>query len=114
MSIKIEDLGNTDFADVIETDAEHHAPVTPGDVLRLEFMEPYELSANSLARKLQVPPNRVTAILNAQRSVTADTALRLSKLFGTTAEFWLSLQATYDLEKAKSESDLSGIDPLAA
>lgn len=67
-----------------------------------------------LQRTLNVPTNRVTSILNLQRSVTANTALRLGKLFGTTPEFWLGLQNAYDLEKAKILNDLSDISPIAA
>jgi len=79
-------------------------PVTPGEVLREEFMEPLGLSANRLAKALNVPTNRVTGILNGTRSVTADTALRLSLCFDTTPEFWLNLQHLHDLEIAKSET----------
>ncbi len=114
MTIERDALKDLDFSDVIEADAEEIGPVSPGEVLRLEFMEPLGLSANALAKRLNVPTNRITAILNNQRSVTADTALRLGKLFGVTPEFWLSLQAAYDIEIARRESDLSGIEPIAA
>ena len=77
-------------------------------------MEPLDLSANALARRLNVPPNRITSIFNNHRSITADTALRLGKLFVTTPEFWLGLQAAYDLDIAKKKNDLSGIKPIAA
>jgi len=77
----------------------------PGEVLHEEFMHPLGLSANALARDLHVPPNRITAIIATQqpRAVTPDTALRLSRYFGTTPEFWLNLQAAHDLSKARSE-----------
>lgn len=75
----------------------------PGEVLRKEFMEPHGFSANALARQLRVPPNRVTAILNGTRSVTADTALRLSRFFGNAPEYWLGLQQRYELELARRE-----------
>lgn len=114
MTIKRDDLETIDLSDVIDSSEDAILPTSPGEILRHEFMEPYELSANALARMVNVPPNRITAILNTQRSITADTALRLSKLFGTTAEFWLNLQIAYDLEKAKTDSDLSGISPIAA
>ena len=77
---------------------------TPGQILRTEFLEPYELSANALARALKVPANRVTAIVNGRRSITADTALRLARYFGTTAEFWLNLQKNYELRCARSDT----------
>lgn len=71
----------------------------PGEILREEFMIPLGLSANALARALNVPPNRITAIIAAEhpRAITPDTALRLSRYFGTTPELWLNLQQAYDL-----------------
>lgn len=75
-------------------------PVHPGEILRDEMAE-LKLSANRFAEMLHVPTNRITAILNGQRGITADTALRLSVFFGTTAEFWLKLQNTYDLKIAE-------------
>ncbi len=76
---------------------------TPGEILYQEFMAPLDLSANALARALHVPPNRITAILRGQRAITADTALRLARYFGTTAEFWLNLQTDYDLRRARRD-----------
>lgn len=75
--------------------------VTPGDVLLHDFMEPMGLSARSVARSLDVPPNRITEIINGERAITADTALRLEALFGASAEFWLNLQSAHDLEIAR-------------
>jgi antitoxin HigA-1 len=75
-------------------------PIHPGEVLRGE-MEEVGLSARALAKVLRVPANRVTAILNELRAVTADTALRLARYFGTTPEFWLNLQAACDLRRAE-------------
>ena len=72
-------------------------PIHPGEILKEELME-LQLSANKFATKLHVPTNRITEILNGQRAITADTALRLSAFFGTTAEFWLKLQNSYDLK----------------
>ncbi|MGE0155239.1 MAG: HigA family addiction module antitoxin [Reyranellaceae bacterium] len=72
----------------------------PGKVLSEEFMKRLGLSARALARLLSVPANRITAIVNGDRSVTADTALRLGKLFDTTPEFWTNLQTAYDLSIA--------------
>ena len=76
------------------------APVHPGEILLEEFMKPLGLSQNRLGRDLGVPPRRINEIVHGKRSVTADTALRLSRYFGTSAEFWLGLQAYYDLDAA--------------
>ncbi len=76
----------------------------PGEILHEEFLVPLGMSANALARELRVPPNRITAIVNGTRSVTADTALRLARYFGTTPEFWINLQAAHDLSRARAES----------
>ena len=75
-------------------------PVHPGEILR-EELQTLDLSANALSKALDVPVNRITAILNGQRGVTADTALRLAGYFGTTPQVWLNLQQTYDLRRAE-------------
>ncbi|MCY4613543.1 MAG: HigA family addiction module antitoxin [Nitrospira sp.] len=75
-------------------------PVHPGEVLR-EELEVLEMSAKAFAEAMDVPGNRITAILNGQRGVTADTALRLSRYLGTTPEFWLNLQKTFELRAAE-------------
>jgi len=72
-------------------------------MLREEFLTPLGMSATALALALRVPANRVTAILNEERAVTADTALRLGRYFGTSARFWLNLQQSYELSKARSQ-----------
>jgi len=93
---------NLDRAELSDVDSgEVIPPVTPGEVLRLEFMEPTGLSAHALARATGVPTNRITAILHGTRGITADTALRLARHFGTSAEMWMNLQTTYDLEAAR-------------
>lgn len=76
-------------------------PVPPGEILLEEFMHPLGISINALARALDVPPNRISAILNGKRSITADTALRLGKYFGVSPEIWLGLQADYDIRVAR-------------
>jgi addiction module HigA family antidote len=76
------------------------APVHPGEILREEFMQPLELSQTQLGRDLGVSPRRINEIVHGKRSITADTALRLSLYFGTSAEFWVGLQADYDLDLA--------------
>jgi len=75
-------------------------PIHPGEVLKEELAE-INMSANAFAQALHVPANRITAILNGARSITADTALRISFFFGTTPEFWLNLQTSYDLKVAR-------------
>ena len=76
-------------------------PVHPGVILLEEFMEPFGLSQNALARALHVTPRRINEIIHAKRSITADTALRLARFFGNSAEFWMNLQKRYDLEIAR-------------
>src|SRR5919106_4380303 len=78
-------------------------PVHPGEVLREDLMTPLGLSINGLARDLRVPVTRMSEIVNGRRSITADTALRLARYFGTTPQFWMNLQANYDLEVAHDE-----------
>ncbi len=84
------------------------APITPGEILREDFMVPMEISMNKLARDISVPPNRISEIINGKRSITADTALRLERYFGIEAQFWLNLQSEYDLRmmKRKIGSDI--------
>jgi addiction module HigA family antidote len=77
------------------------APIHPGEILKAEFLNEMDLSAYALAQALHVPANRITHIVNGERAITADTALRLSRFFGTTAEFWLNLQLHYDLTVAQ-------------
>ena len=77
------------------------APVHPGEILLEEFLKPLKISQNRLGRGLGVSPRRINEIIHGKRSITADTALRLSRYFGTSAEFWLGLQADYDLDMAK-------------
>jgi len=83
-------------------------PITPGEILREDFMEPLDISINQLARDLSVPPNRISEIVNGKRAITADTALRLQRYFGLEAQFWLNLQTEYDLRimKRKIWSDI--------
>ena len=76
-------------------------PIHPGEILFEEFMKPMSISINRLARDIAVPPGRISAIVNGKRSITADTALRLSKYFGVSSELWLGLQADFDLRVAK-------------
>jgi addiction module HigA family antidote len=78
-------------------------PVHPGEILLEELMKPFKLSANKLSLELRVPSNRIVGIVNGERSITADTALRLSRYFGMSAQFWMNAQGRYDLEVAEDE-----------
>ena len=78
-------------------------PVHPGEILSEEFLKPLGLSMNQLALALRVPGNRINAIVARERGITADTALRLGRYFGTSPQFWINMQARYDLESAKDE-----------
>ena len=80
--------------------------IHPGEHLSEELKE-LGMSATELARKLDVPPNRITGILNGQRAITGDTALRLAHFFGTSAEFWLNLQSLYELRVAQKKAGKS-------
>jgi addiction module HigA family antidote len=90
---------------------------SPGEILRQEFMKPLGLSGNALARQLKVPANRINDIVRDRREISADTALRLARYFGTTARFWLNAQAAYALSKAEAETGdkiVSQVQPRAA
>ena len=76
-------------------------PIHPGEILREEFMLPMELSSNSLAKAIGVTPARINEIVRGRRGISADTALRLSRYFGTDAQSWMNLQQRYDLECAR-------------
>lgn len=76
-------------------------PIHPGEILLEEFLKPLDLSQYRLAKEISVPPRRINEIVHGKRAVSADTALRLSRFFGTTDRFWLNLQAGYDLEVQK-------------
>lgn len=73
-------------------------PIHPGEVLQADFLEPLELSQYRLAQDLSVPPRRINEIVHGKRAISADTALRLARYFGTSDRFWLNLQARFDLE----------------
>jgi len=93
------DAGRVDFSGV--DSGEQLASVHPGGVLKHDFLEPLGLTAHALSLALRVPANRITTILAGQRAVTADTALRLARHFGTSPGFWLNLQKAYELEVAE-------------
>src|SRR5450631_4489770 len=100
MSIKREDLdaGRVSFADVAS--GRRLAPVHPGEILRDDFLQPMKISVYTLAQVIKVPRSRVNDIVLGRRGITADTALRLARYFGTAPEFWVKLQAHDDLESA--------------
>ena len=77
-------------------------PIPPGEILLEEFMKPLDISQNRLARDVDIPVSRVAEIIKGKRTITADTALRLGEYFGTSAEFWLNLQAGFDLRRMRA------------
>ncbi|MFI4941492.1 MAG: HigA family addiction module antitoxin [Burkholderiales bacterium] len=79
------------------------APVTPGEMLKEEFLAEYGMSQNQLAKAIGISPNRIAEIVNNRRHITANTALRLSLYFGNSPEFWMNLQSHYDLKMARSD-----------
>ena len=78
-----------------------HAPIHPGEILLAEFLAPMGLSQYRLAKDISVPPRRINEIVHGKRGITADTALRLARYFGTSEHFWMNLQTRYDLEVQK-------------
>jgi addiction module HigA family antidote len=101
MSIRREDLdaGRIDFGDIVT--GERIPPAHPGRILREEFLEPMTLSVYALAKAIKVTRSRLNDIVLGRRAISADTALRLARYFGTTPEFWVDLQARYDLDVAR-------------
>src|SRR5450759_3793986 len=91
-------------------------PIHPGEHLK-EFMDDFGLTMNQLAKALHVPPNRITAIVNGTRGITAETALRLARYFDTSPQYWMNMQAHYDLEVTRDKFEaavLKEIQPRAA
>jgi antitoxin HigA-1 len=86
----------------------------PGEVLREEFLVPTGMSARKLAEAIGVPPNRISDIVRERRGMTADTAIRLGRYFGTDGRFWMNLQQSHDLSKAEAENDYSNVQTRAA
>lgn len=87
-------------------------PVHPGEVLKELYLLPLEMSEGALAKRLGVPRTRIERLTKEQTSMTADTAMRLSRFFGTTVQYWLNLQTNYDVIKIKETVDVSDIEPL--
>ncbi|MFF2114699.1 HigA family addiction module antitoxin [Rhodococcus koreensis] len=92
------------------------SPIHPGEILRDDFLEPFGITQNRLATIIGVPPRRINEIVLGKRSITADTALRLAKVFGNSAQFWLNIQDRYELDIAadKLGDTLAKITPLSA
>jgi addiction module HigA family antidote len=90
--------------------------IHPGEILLEEFLKPMEISQNRLARAMGVPPRRINEIVHGKRAVTADTAIRLALALGTSEQFWMGLQADFDLEEAKrsAREELDKIERVAA
>ena len=88
-------------------------PIHLGEVLREDYLEPLNMSANALAVALRIPAPRINDVVRERRSVSPDTALRLSRFFGGDAQSWLNLQAAYDLKIAEKDADLAEIVPLS-
>ena len=90
------------------------APMHPGEVLMEDFIEGYGITQHKLAVAISVPPRRINEIVHGKRGITADTAMRLSRYFGTTSEFWMNLQMRYELDRAEDTlgDTLSGSVPL--
>jgi len=92
-------------------------PIHPGEILREEYLEPLEMSVNALSKALHVPPTRMNEIVRENRGITADTAMRLARYFGTSERFWLNLQTEYALRQAqisKADQVAREIEPHAA
>jgi addiction module HigA family antidote len=115
MTIHLKDLANTDFSDVADLGAPRIQHVHAGKVLQDEFLTPLNISKYRLAKEIGVSAPRIGDIVAGKRAITADTALRLSRYFGTTASFWTNLQASYDLEMTEYviAGDLKHIHPYA-
>ena len=86
----------------------------PGEMLKHEFLIPMNLSASALARSMHVPANRITELVNGRRDITGDTALRLERVLGVSAEFWMRLQSSHDLTKAKAARTYDDLQRLSA
>lgn len=90
--------------------------IHPGEVLMEEFLKPLDISQNKLARAMSVPPRRINEIVHGKRAVSADTAIRLARALGTSEQFWMGMQADYDLEEARkaAQDDLKKVENIAA
>src|SRR3954451_1431873 len=113
MVIKRSDLDSTDFSGIDTGDSIEE--IHPGEILRSEFLEPLGMSVNALALALRVPAPRINDVVRGKRAISADTALRLERYFGASAQFWLNLQIAYDLRVATAAAGAQierEIDPM--
>jgi addiction module HigA family antidote len=96
------------------TTTDKHLPIHPGEILHEDFLDGFGITQNKLAVSIGVPPRRINEIVHGKRGITADTALRLAKYFGTSAQFWLNLQSHYDLDLAEDRvaDQIAAITPL--
>ena len=88
--------------------------IHPGEILLVEFLQEYEISQNRLGREIGMSPRAINEIVHGKRSITANSALRLARFFGTSPKFWLNLQTSYDLEEAAKSVDLTDIREIQA
>jgi len=95
-------------------DMERLPNIHPGEILKEEFLDPFEISAYKLSKEIKIPQTRISQIIKGNRRITADTALRLSEFFGNSPQFWLGIQDDYDLEKEriKIEEELKQINRI--
>ena len=89
-------------------------PSHPGEVLQELYLDPLGLTSYALAKRIHVPRTRIERLVRGDTALTADTAMRLAKVFGTTAEYWMNLQRAWDLARVKEQIDISNIEPMAA
>ena len=111
-TINREDLGRTDFSGVV---GRGRLPdIHPGEILNEDFLAPLGVSQYRLALAVAVPPRRINEIVHGKRAISADTALRLARFFGTTPDFWINLQAQYDVRQAEKslKKIMDKIEPL--
>ncbi|MBS9778432.1 MAG: HigA family addiction module antidote protein [Gammaproteobacteria bacterium] len=116
MTILMNDINKINFNDVCNTKLADREPIHVGQYLKTEFLDEMGLTAYALAKAINIPQSRLSNIINGKRSITADTALRLARYFGTSSQFWLNMQANYDLQKAtkKIKTELEHIQPRNA
>jgi addiction module HigA family antidote len=98
VSIKRDDIDKVDFSDIAS--GRRLPPVHPGEILRDEFLKPMHISVYELAKAIKVPRTRANDVVLGRRGITVDTAIRFGRYFGTSPEFWINLQARYDLDVA--------------
>lgn len=98
------------------TETDRIEPIHPGEILLEDFIEGFGITQNKLAVSIEVPPRRITEIVHGKRGITADTAIRLARYFGTSDEFWMNLQSNYELrvERRALRDKVAAITPLAA